>query len=122
MTHRLKWLQRSTLVGPYMALCLTPATFAKACKHLKVPACDFVSPGKDATVHFYSQKGNTVALVCLNPGKDVSANIGLLVHEAVHVWQQLCEDMGEGKPGDEVEAYAIQAISERLIGEYLRAI
>ena len=42
----------------------------------------------------------------------------LLVHEAVHLWQAHCRWLGEDKPGEETEAYAIQKIAGELIKEY----
>ena len=42
----------------------------------------------------------------------------LLVHEAVHVWQAFCEDIGEKSPSDEFEAYSIQSISYELMTAY----
>ena len=39
----------------------------------------------------------------------------LLVHEAVHVWQQTRVYLGETAPSPEFEAYAIQNISGNLM-------
>ena len=49
-------------------------------------------------------------------------NIGvacLIVHEATHVWQRICEFAGEDSPGAETEAYTIQSISEALMRQYV---
>lgn len=43
---------------------------------------------------------------------------GLLLHEAVHIWQELKERMGEGEPSIEFEAYSIQAIAQDLFEMY----
>lgn len=42
---------------------------------------------------------------------------GLLVHEAVHIWQQYCDFYGETTPGREQEAYAVQAVFQELAFE-----
>jgi hypothetical protein len=44
--------------------------------------------------------------------------VGLLVHEAMHVWRRVREYMGESEPSLEFEAYAMQAISQNLIEAY----
>lgn len=46
---------------------------------------------------------------------------GLLVHEAVHVWQRIMEYIGESKPSDEFMAYGIQAIAQELMFAYKEA-
>lgn len=47
---------------------------------------------------------------------------GLIAHEAMHVWQFICETMGEGMKrggGFEVEAHAMQHITGQLINAYM---
>ncbi|CRX65494.1 hypothetical protein ABTF02_10115 [Acinetobacter baumannii] len=43
---------------------------------------------------------------------------GLLLHEAVHVWQKIKKLMGEREPSSEFEAYSIQAIAQDLFKMY----
>jgi hypothetical protein len=43
---------------------------------------------------------------------------GLLVHEAVHLVQRFCSDIGEHQPGAEFQAYATQWISQELMEQY----
>jgi hypothetical protein len=47
---------------------------------------------------------------------------GILVHEAVHIWQEYCDFYGEDKPGREQEAYAIQFIAHELMTEFARKV
>ncbi len=44
--------------------------------------------------------------------------VGLLIHEAAHVWQHVKRAMREKHPSAEFEAYALQAISQSLIHAY----
>lgn len=46
--------------------------------------------------------------------KDQIEVYGLLLHEAVHVWQKVKKLMGEKEPSSEFEAYSIQAIAQDL--------
>lgn len=120
-----KWLDRRIAApGPYLTLCLSEREFSAAVKHLKSPAVPaWVNRGADATAHFFDNPdGKTCAIVCLGPTSGLNAIeiAGMLVHEAVHVWQQHCSDIGERDPGDEQEAYAVQAIAQELMAEYAR--
>ena len=44
--------------------------------------------------------------------------IALIVHEAVHVWQEIKQRMGEQNPSIEFEAYSIQQIVVNLVSDY----
>lgn len=85
---------------------------------------DWVGPRGHARTHYCdNQSGELVCLVCLGEGHEKRAPIevaGLLVHEAVHVWQQYCAAIGETEPGAEQEAYGIQCIAQELMSEYAR--
>lgn len=41
--------------------------------------------------------------------------VGMLVHEAMHVWRAVRENIGETHPSSEFEAYAMQSITQSLI-------
>ena len=120
-----KWLDRRIASpGPYLALCLSQEEFDAALKYLNVKhAAPYVNEGADATAHHLTNgKGEAVTLVCISDFKDRNPVevAGMLVHEAVHVWQNYCQDIGEREPGKEQEAYAIQNISQELMSEFAR--
>jgi hypothetical protein len=124
MKTRVKWLDRTVIRSPYcIALCTKEADFKHELKRLKVPlssAPEWIMRGKDATVHYlYSPQGQC-CVVCIDKKAKASPLeiVGLLVHEAVHIWQSILEDIGEDRPGHELEAYGIQALAQGLIGAY----
>lgn len=86
----------------------------KQVRKLKLNPPDGDSP---AIVSFYDcDDGSTCAVVLLkknNFGK--IQNYSILVHEAVHIWQELKKLMNETSPSIEFEAYSIQRISQDLI-------
>jgi predicted transcriptional regulator YheO len=100
---------------------LSKKEFRSVSRHLKIKRPPrWINKGADATTHFMNNsKGETVSVVCLNydSTKLRSQIYALLIHEAVHVWQDFAESIGEHRPGKEQEAYAIQGISQRLIVE-----
>lgn len=44
---------------------------------------------------------------------------GLIAHEAVHVMQFVCENMGEEQPSLELFAYGVQRVYQNMLHEYL---
>jgi hypothetical protein len=121
---RYRWLDRRiSAPGPYLTLCLTAPEFQHALHKLKVQARpDFVKPGADATTHHMTNGGASTCIVCLQgyEGRNPIEVAGILVHEAVHIWQEYCNMIGERNPGVEQEAYAVQSIAQELMSEFAR--
>lgn len=120
----LKWLERNFLPLPYLTLCLTEKEFERELKRLKSPDRPrFVSSGANATTHtLQHEKGGLVCLVCLEgwEEKGLSQIVGLLAHEATHVFQEAMDDYREQKPGDEVQAYGVQHITQQLFEAFTK--
>jgi hypothetical protein len=121
-----RWLDRRiALPGPCLALCLSEPEFKAAAKHLRVdePGAWIKTAHSHATTHFFRLPGkppaSVVSLADWQDREPVEV-AGLLIHEAVHIWQRYAEDMGEDRPGDEQEAYAVQAIAQELLAEFAR--
>ena len=121
-TKAAEWLNNALLTGPYLTLCLDSRDYAAAVAHLKVEgAPPFLVSGADASVHFFERAGKLSAVVCMKVGKHSLSQIhAMLVHEAVHIWQEYLRGIGETAPGDEIEAYSIQSISQELFSEFKR--
>lgn len=123
----LKWLDRDLIVSPYsFALCLSEKQFKKELKRLNLPSEQWppflATPHASATVHFFERHGDIdfCAIVCLGDTSNVELEqvYSMLVHEAVHIWQEIRAHIGERDPSSEFEAYSIQAISQRLMFSY----
>lgn len=121
------WLERGLFVGGYLAFVTSQEEFVEALKDIECADYTdlFVPNGWPACTHsFDNVKGSVACIVGLDLERcaeedpiDVAA---LLVHEAVHVWQQAEKKAGKlGCFGDEGEAYAIQNISTRLMTAYV---
>jgi hypothetical protein len=122
---KLSWLDRDTVRGPYMALCLTERAYLAAAKHCNVKSPD---PWMDekrhvAVLHTWEDGPKLICVVCLHPDAQKSDPIQVasaLVHESVHVFQRLCDSIGESSPSREFEAYSIERIAERLMRDFVR--
>lgn len=122
---KVKWLDRRIAYpGPYLTLCLSEDEYLAAFKQFGVKPTDawVNTPSADATTHhLIHDDGRVACVVCLGPRKPNHTGVeiaGLLIHEAVHVWQRYCESIGEHSPAREQEAYAIQCVSQELLQAY----
>ena len=119
------WLSREVAAqGPHLVLCLSPKELADACADVGAPPQDW--PQSNATTITIDQPGqDPVCIVVLTIGQDEYTGVeiaGILIHEAVHVWQEYLRSIGENEPSSEMEAYGIQNISYTLMQEFSRRV
>lgn len=122
----MKWLDRALFVSPYYyGLCCTEREFHKELRRLKIERTAWppflTSPHANATLHTFERRnGEALAIVTLGctKGRSIPQVHAMLVHEATHLWQYIKQHTGEREPSTELEAYAVQAISQRLMEAY----
>ncbi|MFA7308194.1 MAG: hypothetical protein WC026_16150 [Hyphomicrobium sp.] len=103
----------------HFGLCPSEAAWKREMKRLGLPNEPY--PTTDGRCVFLDNKnGKLCAIVVINhrKGRTATEVLGLIIHEATHIWQAIREDIGETAPGKEMEAYAMQAISQGLIQAY----
>jgi hypothetical protein len=113
---------RSLDIFPFhFGFCPNKTAWDRDMKRLNM-TCDY--PTSDGNCAYFVNdglKGGAACIVTLGERKKWNGIgiVGLLVHEAAHVWQRCCEHVGEEKPSAELEAYAMQLIVEELIEGYV---
>lgn len=123
-----EWLDRILVVSPcHYAICANEKDYKKELVRLKISPKSrppFLSRGAHATVHFFDQTkhNHLAAIVCVGSLKGMTRGqiAGLIAHEAVHIWQEVREHLGEDRPSSEFEAYAVQNITQRLIDSFYK--
>ncbi len=119
-----KWLNPTLLTCDHIGICFNEGDFHRELRRMKVPPSQWSSwltEGALATTHHLtSEKGSRASIVCIPIRTDMDGvNIaGILMHEAMHVLQDYLEYIGEQAVGRETQAYAVQAISVRLMEAY----
>lgn len=123
---KLKWLDRSAFTLPlYFTLATSQKILDSELKRLKFKGhLDGILNGAGATTHFIMNENNDkCAVVCLfDHSHNLKQTYALLVHEAVHIFQEVLKEMREEDPSPEFEAYIIQKISQDLFYEYDRQV
>ncbi|MDP1817983.1 MAG: hypothetical protein Q8K92_26255 [Leadbetterella sp.] len=85
----------------------------------------FNASGTGATTHFIERNGIKIAaIICMDEKhkKDYTKAqiVGLITHEAVHVWQEIKVSMGEHDPSSEFESYSVQMLTQRIFEAYYK--
>lgn len=95
-------------------------TLVQSKQQMKEAGCkksDFLSMGCPAQVTFGTNKegkNEAVVQLCDVTNKSRIAIYGLILHESVHIYQELKRLMGEKEVSSEFEAYSIQRIAQDL--------
>lgn len=125
----MKWCDRSLWQCRYhYGLCLSEKDFHRQLKSMGLERGRwprFLNEGANATTHFFDHPdGHKAAIVCVGDSFHLKGvqTAAILVHEAVHIWQEHRVAVGERSPSDESEAYAVQSISQRLMEAYVEAM
>lgn len=111
-------------------LCTTKADYWRLLRKIKFPkalADEWLLDDGCAATHEVQPDGDPKAhvIVCIplpEDDEDLWANVALLAHEAVHVWQAVRDHIAEKEPSSEFEAYAVQSAFEKLLDEYRKQI
>lgn len=119
--EKVQWLTRGHF-PTYVGFCPSAKAWRREMRRLD--ALDEPYPDTDAKCTRFQVPGKTVVLITMAERldeKDALGRVGLLVHEVVHAWQYVCEDMGQrDRAGKEIEAYAIQTLTLDLLAAYSR--
>jgi hypothetical protein len=102
-------------MGPwpiYVGFTTSKKAFAKEMKRLDAGKTAFLArSGANATTHHLRKDNSTCCIITLDKtGGSTEQIAALIAHEAVHVAQELWENIGEDSPGRESEAYLVQHI------------
>lgn len=125
-----KWLSDPLMPLPVqLALFVDESSYRREMRRLKINGADeFVPKDANACCHYFENDKTyiTYVTVCVNrekmSGKSGVEIASIIVHEAVHVYQECIEYIVEKNPGKEFEAYSIQHISEQLMREYAKLL
>lgn len=107
-------------VSPFGHLRYALALSKKHMKQLGVSKDEFLSLNTPAQVEFFNVDNSVLAVVQINNRKKQKPDWinAIIIHESVHVWQEIREMMYEKEPSSEFEAYSIQKISLDLMSEF----
>lgn len=122
------WCSRALFVSPcFYGLCTSEEAFEIHLAEAGAKSTDkWVSESAHATTHFLKDKNDSTRIVvCVPPEAlelDTAVLVGLLTHEATHVFQHICEYIGEDSPSDEFEAYSIETITRELTAALMETL
>lgn len=120
------WLDKAFFYGPYYSLCTSDKSFRKELKRNGVPKSEiphYLNEHADATVHYFTTEKGLICIVCIDDSswkRKKSEVMGLLVHEASHIFDETMKHLGEKDPSKEFKAYSLQNISQNLYDAFLK--
>ncbi len=116
---KINWSGAALITSPSYCLVITEEDYHKALDEIKID-----KDGRDpwlsnercgATKHTFDD----IHVVAVRYDEQDNLSVyAILVHEAVHIWQEFCKSISENNPSIEFEAYAIQMISINLMSMF----
>lgn len=113
------WCERGWM--PYFyGFCPDERAWYRELKRLGINAPRSYPTTDGACSHLENAKDNNhCSIVTIRETKhSARVKIGLITHEAMHVWRAMRESIGEHAPSAEFEAYSLQHITQNLIAAY----
>lgn len=113
--NRVMWAP-NTAMPPFFGLCLSEIAWKKFTKQFKIDGVEFQAAGKAATCSMLANgvtPEQTLIIITFAEGWEKRSLIeiyGLLVHECVHAFYQMCDHIGEEAPSSEFRSYFIQML------------
>lgn len=124
MADRVIWIDRGwqpVAVG----FCPSREAWEREAKRLNIDSRypEAANRGGHTELSVNNKTGEAIIVVTVFDGgeRDALELFMTIVHEAVHVWQFICQHIGERAPGVEVEAYSIERIANNLIEAYMKS-
>lgn len=115
---RVIWCDRGWQPHSY-GFCPDEAAWNREMKRFRLVGLEYPDVAGGCTPIRNKVNGALVSIVTISNEKRPAIQVvGLLVHEAMHVWRHIRKAIGERKPSMEFEAYAMQCISQNLIAAY----
>lgn len=111
----------TTPVFPILyCLALTQADITAIRSEYDIPEAALQKSDRQGNASFVYSEDNHIIVVQIDDSNldDKLTVLSLIVHEATHVKQFLCEHIGEHSPSAEFEAYTVQQITHNLFVEY----
>jgi hypothetical protein len=108
----------------YYALCTSQKDYEKELKRIGINPQPGITGSQGATLNMMTSKdGKECAIICIfNHTLDYEQIASMLAHEAVHLFQEIKENIGERNPSAEFEAYCIQCITQNLLYAYKKQV
>ena len=103
--------------SPFSHLKYTLIRDLKDCKKIGIKKKLINLNGGNASSNFLTNEKDEMLIVVYIPRTDIDMlyQRALVVHEAVHIWQEIRTMMNEKEPSIEFEAYSIQKIAQDLM-------
>lgn len=115
--HKMIWCEMFLRLPHHYGFCPSEKTWHALAKSSKRDLGSY--PDNAATTTLFQSTDRKTRTCIVTVGiRTPRETISLIAHEAMHVWRDICQGIGEEHPSSEFEAYAVQNIIDELIQAY----